>query len=63
MLGCNHHHQIKIPKRFYNKNQANKSIQGSPICLTDSDHDFIIEKSNLETQLNMIEKIVDVRCE
>ena len=45
MLGCHHCHQRKkIPKSVCNKNQSHKAIQRSPICLTDSDHDVIIDE-------------------
>ena len=53
----------KIPKSVCNKNEARKDIQKTPICLTDSDRYFILNKINLETQLNIRGKNVDARCE
>ena len=34
----------KIPRRFSNRNQSLKAIQRFPLCLTESDHDYIIEE-------------------
>ena len=45
MLGYHHcHKRKKIPKSVSNKNQACKDMQISPIILTDSDHDVILDK-------------------
>ena len=35
---------VDIPKRVCIKKQAEKSLQGSPIFITDADHDYILEK-------------------
>ena len=34
----------QIHKSVWNRNQSHKAIQGYPICLTDSDHDFILDE-------------------
>ena len=58
MIGCHDRHQRrKKQKSGCNKNLSQKSIQRRPICLIDSDHYFILEKSNVETQLNTIEEL------
>ena len=44
--------EVKKPKRVCNKNQARKAIQMHTLCLKDSHHDFILEKSNIDTKLN-----------
>ena len=45
MIGCHHCQKgRKISKSVCNKYQSHKAIQRSPICLTDSDHDFILDK-------------------
>ena len=31
-----------IPRGVFNRNQAQQYLQRHPICLTDSDHDYII---------------------
>ena len=56
MLGCHTVTEVKKPKSDCNKNQAPKSIQSSPICLIDYNHDFILDEINVEAKLNMIEK-------
>ena len=51
-------------KGVCSKNQAHKAIQGSPICLTDSDHDFILDKIKLIDTIANERKINgDERCE
>ena len=35
-------HEKQIPKSVCNRNQARKDLQRQPICLTDSDHYFIL---------------------
>ena len=37
-----------IPISIYKRNQQKKSLQRHRICMTDSNHDYIIEKSNTE---------------
>ena len=32
------------PKSIFNKNQTRKAMQRHPICLTDSDHDNILDE-------------------
>ena len=34
----------KTPNSVYNINQARKAIKRRPICLTDSDHDYILDE-------------------
>ena len=65
MLGCHHHHwSKKMPKIICNKNQARKAIQMSTICLTDSDHDFILDKIKLRDTIEYKRKTsIDERCE
>ena len=49
--------EVKIPKRVFDINQAHNAVQMHPVCLTESDHDYILdEMKNLNTQLNMREK-------
>ena len=36
--------KVKKPKLFCNKNQSCKDIQRSPVCLTESDHDIILDE-------------------
>ena len=33
-----------IPKSIFNKNHAKQDLQKYPICLTASDHDYILEE-------------------
>ena len=53
MFGCYESNGgFKILQVIFNKNQVRKAIQNNPIYLSDSDHDYILEKSNKDTQLN-----------
>ena len=33
----------QIPKNICNRNQSSKALQIRPICINDSDHDFILD--------------------
>ena len=51
-------------KSVCTKNQACKAIQRIPICLTDSDHDFILDKIKIRDTIEYERKTgVDDRCE
>ena len=46
-----------IPIRVFNKNQEQKTLQIHHICLIDSDHDYIIDKTvcidKIESEINI----------
>ena len=65
MLGCHHcHKRKKIPKSVSNKNQACKDMQRSPILLTESDHDVILDKIKSINTIGYERKTsVEYRCE
>ena len=45
-----------IPKIICNRNNAKQDLQKHPICLTDSDHDYILEaiehRDKIELEIN-----------
>ena len=65
MLGCHHNHKRnKIPKSVCNKNQAWKAMQRSPILLTVSYHDVILDKIKRHNTIEYERKtVVDYMCE
>ena len=48
-----------MPKIVYNRTQAKKSIPRQPICLTDSDYDYILEEIGRQDKIEF-EKDVEV---
>ena len=41
-----------ITKNVYNRNQAKQALQRYPICLTDSDNNYIIEENEHGETIN-----------
>ena len=41
-----------VPRSVCNINQAKHALQRHPICLTESDNNYILEKLNIEKQLS-----------
>ena len=65
MLGCHGlHRRKKHQKCLKLKKQARKAIKRHPICLTDSDHDFILDDSRYRYNIGFNREMsVDDRCE
>ena len=65
MLGCHYRHlSLKTPKSVCNKNQAHKAIQRSPLCITESDHGYILYEIKRRDTIDYERKTsVDDRCE
>ena len=43
----------RIPKSVCNRTQAKKSISRHPICLTDSDYDYILEETGRRDEIEV----------
>ena len=65
MLGCYHRQRsLKKTKIVCNKNLVFKAIQMIPICLTNSDYDFILDEIKLREKIEYKIKIsADESCE
>ena len=50
-MALKYFHNIVIS--FSNRNQTKKSLQRHPICINDSDHDYIIEEIERREKLIM----------
>ena len=44
-----------IPKSVFDRTQAKQIISRHPICLTDSDHDYILEETAINTKWSLKE--------